>query len=69
MEPAWIERIFRSRIVQEGGPVRRHIADIEKYGGGLQNLLDAAERRGFHVVQIGDQIVVLCNPGELRVLR
>lgn len=65
---AWIERIFESRIVLEGGPVRRHIANIEKNGGGLQNLLDAAKKRHFHVIQIGDQIVILCNPGEMRVL-
>jgi hypothetical protein len=68
MPQSWIERIFNSRIVLEGGPVRRHIKDIDKYGGGLQNLLDEAAKRRFHVIQIGDQIVVLCNPGEMRVL-
>ena len=69
MPNAWIEQIFDARIVLEGGTVRRYVGDVVKYGGGVDQLLEAAEKRGFHVVQIGDQLVVLCNKGDIKLLR
>jgi hypothetical protein len=66
---AWIDQIFEARIVKEGGSVRRHIADADRLGGGLENFLDEVEKRGFHVVQVGDQLVVLCNRGDIHILR
>ena len=67
-EPAWITAIFKAGQTSKDGIVRRHVASVDHYGGGVDNLIAAAKLRGFHVVQVGPQLVVLCNNGEVRVL-
>jgi capsid portal protein len=64
---AWINQIFQAAEVKDGAIVRRQIADVEKYGGGLQELLREVKGRGFHLLEIGDQYVIVCNQGQLKV--
>lgn len=68
MRNGWIDQVFDAQIVRNGGTVRRAIKDVEYYGGGVDNFLAEVKRLGFHVVQIGDQLVVLCNTGDIKVL-
>jgi len=68
MQYAWIDQIFNAQQAQEGGTVRRSIRDVEQYAGGVANFLEEVKKYGFHVVQIGDQLVVLCNKGDIKLL-
>jgi phosphosulfolactate synthase (CoM biosynthesis protein A) len=68
MRNGWIDQVFAAQIVLNGGTVRRSIKDVEVYGGGVDNFLGEVKKLGFHVVQVGDQLVVLCNKGDIKVL-
>ena len=59
-EPAWISQIFNAdQCRQNGGTVRRSIADVEKYAS--ENILYlASDRRGFKVVKTTKNYLVLC---------
>jgi hypothetical protein len=65
-----MERIFQADQVANGGVVRRatrNVATFGASGGGLAGLVEEASRRGFHVIETGDQIVILCHAGVLKV--
>jgi hypothetical protein len=67
---AWMERIFEADQVANGGVVRRatrNVATFGASGGGLDGLVEEARRRGFHVIETGDQIVILCHAGVMKV--
>jgi hypothetical protein len=61
---AWIDQMFEA-AASAGGVVRRSKDDVEKYGGGQQQLLAEVRRRDFHLVETGEQYVVLCHKGQL----
>jgi hypothetical protein len=63
---AWVDQIFRAVQAERGGVVRRSIFDVERYSS-LQEIVDIARARHFHVLETGDQVVILCNEGELRI--
>lgn len=63
---SWMERIFKAKAVMKGGVVRRSKRDVELFGG-REALLEIVEARNFHLVECGDQYIVICNPGLLRV--
>ncbi len=63
----WLEQIFRARAAAKGGVVRRCAADVEREVG-----RDALElevrRRGFHRIECGDQLVIVCTGGPVRII-
>ncbi|RVT82634.1 N-(5'-phosphoribosyl)anthranilate isomerase [Rhodobacteraceae bacterium CCMM004] len=63
----WIAGIFSARAAQTGGVVRRSIAWVEREVG-TERLMAEVRARGFHMVQVGGQYVIICNPGGLRVI-
>lgn len=63
---AWVEQFFQASSASNGGVIRRAKSDVEQYAS-LQDIVDEAEKRGFHVVETGDQIVVLCHQGTLHI--
>lgn len=63
----WIAQIFTAQQVLKGGIVRRSVADVHKYAS-LDLLVDEVKRRGFHMVQTGHQYVILCHPGEFKLI-
>lgn len=65
---SWIDQMFSAQQAHAGGVVRRSIHDINKYAS-LEEVLERVDDQGWHVVQIGDQIIVLCNTGDIRILR
>lgn len=49
-----------------GGVVRRSIDDVMQYGA-LDEIIARAQENGWHVIETGDQIVVLCHPGSMQI--
>jgi len=63
---AYINQIFTAKEAKTGGIVRRQISDVKKYAT-PKALLDEVKSRGFHLVETGDQFIVICNPGALKI--
>ncbi len=65
--PAWIADIFTAQQVKNGGVVRRSGADFLKYASFAAQRSEV-RKRGFHMLRTGDQYVILCHKGELRIV-
>lgn len=63
----WLDQLFSSRAARTGGVVRRKARDVDRMVGraGLER---AVRQRGFHMLRIGDQYVILCNRGDLTLI-
>jgi len=57
---AWITQIFQAAQAQKAGVLRRSAMWVLRYAS-EKELVDAAKARGFIVIRIGDQYVVVCN--------
>jgi hypothetical protein len=64
---AWCRAIFDTQVAARGGVVRRALRDVEREIG-FATLELEVRRRGFHVVQSGDHLLIICNAGDLRVI-
>lgn len=64
----WIYQIFRAKAATTGGIVRRKIESVKKYAS-FKELLREVRRRGFHLLRCGDQYIILCNKGVMKVVR
>ena len=64
----WIDQIFSAKAVQRGGVVRRAVAIVEREIG-RERLMEEVDRRGFHLIECGGQFVIICNGGQIRILR
>ena len=62
----WIKQIFQAQQVAKGGVVRRKKPDVESYAS-MSQLITEVKRRGFHLVEVGDQLVIFCNKGVLKI--
>ncbi len=67
MPKTWTQRIFDSKIAKRGGLARRKISNIEKYSS-RENLKSECKKRGFHIVENGDQWVIICNEGHVKII-
>lgn len=65
--PAWIDNLFAADSAQNGGVVRRDVEFVKSQSGGLQRLIQEAQKKNFHVIETGEQIVVLCHDGSMQV--
>ncbi|MEY4983214.1 MAG: hypothetical protein RIR62_1480, partial [Pseudomonadota bacterium] len=63
----WAEAVFAAKAVGRGGIVRRSVASVEREFGRAAFEAEV-RRRGFHLVEIGGQFIVLCNSGQMRVI-
>jgi hypothetical protein len=54
-------------MAREGGIVRRALRDVEREIG-FETLELEVRRRGFHMVQCGTQVIIICTTGDLRVI-
>jgi hypothetical protein len=63
----WTLKVFETKGEGEGGIVRRSVQDVQK-NGSLGALKREAVKRGFHIIRAGDQLLVFCNKGDLRIL-
>lgn len=63
----WIEQIFDAQAARNGGIVRRKRASVAQFAS--SDALEAAVRkRGFHMIETGDQYVIICNTGHFRMV-
>ena len=64
---AWIKQIFKAQAVKNGGIVRRKVDNVKKYAT-VKELKAEVKRRKFHMLQTGDQYLIICNPGYFRTI-
>lgn len=64
---AWARQIFDSEAAKSGGIVRRSVRSVEQQIG-RERLIAECRGRGFHLLETGDQFVIICNAGSLRML-
>jgi len=61
---SWISQIFEADAASNGGVVRRSKKDVEKFSS-MAELIDEAKKQGYHVIETGGQVVILCHAGEI----
>lgn len=64
----WLNDLFTSKSVQQGGVIRRKARDIERFAG-MERFLSEIDRRGFQVAENSGQIIIFCNRAPVRFLR
>ena len=62
----WVRQIFDAQQVDRGGIVRRSKADVEKFAS-FAEILAEVKRRGYHLIETGDQYVIFCHEGSLQI--
>jgi hypothetical protein len=65
--PQWCDQIFDAKSAAKGGIVRRSVVSVERELG-RDRLMDEVKSRGFHLIECGDQFIIICNPGHMQVL-
>ncbi len=63
----WIDQIFAAKAAQSGGVIRRK-ADWDARGIGRDRFELEVRHRGFHLIETGHQLVVICHSGAIRLL-
>ncbi len=63
----WLESIFNARATYCGGVIRRSVRDVERYAS-RESLIAAVKAKGFHLVETGDQFVIICNDGQITLI-
>jgi hypothetical protein len=64
---AWINDVFDAKAVARGGIVRSAIRDVDREVG-REYFLNEVRKRGFHAVECGGQLIVICNPGTIKLI-
>lgn len=64
---AWIASIFTSQQARSYGVARRARADVKKHAS-FSALRMEVKRRGFHMIRSGDQYIILCHRGDVRII-
>ena len=67
VNPSWCDAIFSARAVEKGGIVRRAVRDVDREIG-RDAFVREVRRRGYHLIEIGGQYVVICNTGQMSVI-
>ena len=63
---AWIKQWLDAKITKKQGLVRRKKSDVDKYAS-FDDLLEEVTNRGWHLIETGNQYVVLCNRGAITI--
>lgn len=62
----WVNQIFDAKSARKGGVMRRAVRDVEREIG-CDVLFHEVKRRSFHVLECGDQFIILCSANRLHV--
>lgn len=62
-----MQQVFEAKSARQGGVVRRKLRDIE-LNVGLDQFCAEVERRGYHAVRNGTQVVIFCNNEAIQLL-
>lgn len=63
----WVAQVFSAKAVGRGGMVRRNRDWVESEIG-RDRFIDECKRRGFGLLEVGGQYVVICSRGSIRWL-
>lgn len=63
----WIDQIFAAKAVARGGVIWRNIAWVDAEVR-RDRFVSEVRKRGYHLVQTGQQFVVICNTGPIHIL-
>lgn len=63
----WVDQVFSAAQSRNGGVVRRSLNDVEHFNA-YDEIVRRARNKGWHVIETGDQLVVLCHPGDLTIV-
>ncbi|MCI0639079.1 MAG: hypothetical protein L0Y72_15925 [Gemmataceae bacterium] len=66
MGVSWLDQVFGADQVAKGGVVRRNIDDVHRLCT-LDDLLGEVRSRQFHLIETGEQYVVICNSGVIKI--
>lgn len=61
---AWMNQVFAAGQANTGGVVRRSVYDVDRYVG-IPEFVRECRDQGYHVIETGDQLVVLCHEGSM----
>jgi hypothetical protein len=62
----WLGQIFAAKAVASGGVIRRNRRWVEDEIG-RDRFVAEVQRRGFHLLETGDQLIVVCHCGPIRM--
>ena len=63
----WIKAIFAAKSAKNGGVVRRHRQWVAREIG-RDRFEEEVRKRGFHLLETGNQLVVICHNGTIRLV-
>ncbi|SLN21346.1 N-(5'-phosphoribosyl)anthranilate isomerase [Pseudooctadecabacter jejudonensis] len=63
----WLHQIFQCRAAETGGIIKRQLHDVEKEVG-LGVLIHEVKRRNFRLLRTNAHVIIICDPGPIRVL-
>lgn len=63
----WLEQWFSAEEARSGGVIRRQKADVHKYAS-LPLLKAEVEKRRWHLIELTDQYVVICDPSPMSII-
>ena len=67
IQSKWLEQAFQAQQVQAGGIIRRSVKSVLR-NSSEEELKDVVEQLGFHMVKSGKQFIILCNPGDFKLV-
>lgn len=67
MASAWVDQIFDAKAAKRGGLVRRKKASVSKFASEA-DLIAAVKARGFHLIESGDQYLIFCHKGSMKLI-
>ena len=65
---AWLDQAFSAQAVEKQRVVRRCKDDVHHYAS-FELLLYYVTELGFHLIETGDQYIVICNDGQFKIHR
>lgn len=63
----WIAEVFAAKAVGNGGVIRRNRHWVAREIG-LDRFVHEVRTRGFHLIETGDQLIVVCHQGAIRLV-
>jgi hypothetical protein len=63
----WLHQIFSAKAATQGGVIRRNKLDVDRKVGRSRLELEV-RRRGFHLVEAGEQFLIICDRGDIRII-
>ena len=63
----WVSQLFSSQSARKGSVVRRSRRWVEREVG-REEFEREVRRRGFHLIETGDQMIVVCHAGAIRIV-